>query len=240
MTSTCPKCSAPMSEILGVRRRSGKISCPRRINKTNTDTRGSRSSHSLGCKLLPEGSLERRQEKRKLQSSPNFHSRFLTLEPTVQVPSKLRNPWKTFWTPLPRPTAPSQTCRCTPGGGPEEVAEGGLRWAFLRQVWEDVSDLNLDPLTNYSKRFVGPNLDSFASEMITAEAGRLSKTLVDQGFTVSEFDGKKDLRDSREENHELLVKLKSLEELHQTNLEITTNLTIELKELREFWDKTQK
>uniref|UniRef100_A0A803Q7B8 Uncharacterized protein n=1 Tax=Cannabis sativa TaxID=3483 RepID=A0A803Q7B8_CANSA len=39
---------------------------------------------------------------------------------------------------------------------------------------------------------------------------------------------------------ELIAKLKSLEELHQTNLEATTILTVELKELREFWDQTHK
>ncbi|KAM6543894.1 hypothetical protein CsatB_008341 [Cannabis sativa] len=51
--------------------------------------------------------------------------------------------------------------------------------------------------------------------------------------------GMKDLQDAREEIQELSVKLKSLEELHQTDLETTANMTVELKELREFQEQTQ-
>uniref|UniRef100_A0A803NKC1 Uncharacterized protein n=1 Tax=Cannabis sativa TaxID=3483 RepID=A0A803NKC1_CANSA len=145
-----------------------------------------------------------------------------------------------------------------------EAQDGPFRGEYAGDVW----DLNLDPLTDWFKRFMGSNLAPFASEMlshfaadltqlptkryaacassnhvyqiqdmsvtltaIVVEAGHLSKTLIDHRFTMLEFGGM---------DEELIAKLKSLDELHQTNLEATTNLTVELKELHQFRDQTRK
>uniref|UniRef100_A0A803QQ71 Uncharacterized protein n=1 Tax=Cannabis sativa TaxID=3483 RepID=A0A803QQ71_CANSA len=128
-----------------------------------------------------------------------------------------------------------------------EAQYGPFQGEYAGDIW----DLNLDPLTDWFKRFVGTNLALLASEMDQMEALRNEaqeeKALVEQNHQAALkvkddiiASSEKNLRDSREENHELLMKLQSLEVLHQTDLETTTNLTIELKELREFWDKTRK
>uniref|UniRef100_A0A803QDX0 Uncharacterized protein n=1 Tax=Cannabis sativa TaxID=3483 RepID=A0A803QDX0_CANSA len=92
-------------------------------------------------------------------------------------------------------------------------------------------------------------------------AGHISKTLIDQGFIVLELGGMDgvlrklgesenqmetlhndtlDLLNAQEEIQGLMVKLKTLEELHKTDLETVVSMSAELKELRKFWEQTQR
>uniref|UniRef100_A0A803PAR1 Uncharacterized protein n=1 Tax=Cannabis sativa TaxID=3483 RepID=A0A803PAR1_CANSA len=84
-----------------------------------------------------------------------------------------------------------------------EVHDGPFQGEYTGEVW----DLNLDPMTDWSKHYLGPTLAPFTSEMEI------------QGLTE---------------------KLKTLKELHKTNLETTASMSVELYELREFWERTQK
>ncbi|XP_060960873.1 uncharacterized protein LOC133031402 [Cannabis sativa] len=51
---------------------------------------------------------------------------------------------------------------------------------------------------------------------------------------------RRDLGESKEEVQELIPKLRSLEELHQNDLKMTSSLTVEVKELREFKEQAGK
>ncbi|XP_060965650.1 uncharacterized protein LOC133034561 [Cannabis sativa] len=49
-----------------------------------------------------------------------------------------------------------------------------------------------------------------------------------------------ELREAKEAVEDLIAKLKSMEELNQADLKMTANLTVEVKELRDSEDQTQK
>ncbi|KAM6571072.1 hypothetical protein CsatA_015152 [Cannabis sativa] len=225
------------------------------------------------------------------------------------------------------------------------------------QNYQNPWDLNLDPLSDWFNRFLGPTLAPFAAEMtgefvslltrcapkrfaacaslnsiyqvqdlshsltvLAAEASRLSKNLINHGFVLSELGGmdevikilqdltaerrtyqedaerhealakgikpnkfeeearrreaqaeamirdealrrdrleakhqeelraegeatakaKREFREAREALDEMAAKVKSLEEVHQADLESRANLAVELKELKDFNDQALK
>ncbi|KAM6560681.1 hypothetical protein CsatA_029920 [Cannabis sativa] len=218
--------------------------------------------------------------------------------------------------------------------------------------YQDPWDLNLDPLSDWFRRFLGPTLAPFAAEMtgefasqltrcapkrfatcaslnsifqvqdlshsltvLAAEAGRLSKNILNHGFTLSDFGdmndvrkvlqdltaerqiyqeaaerqeaaakakeeeakrreaqaeamirdeaqrrdrmeaqhqeelrtqteaaekARRDLREAREALDEMVAKVRSLEETHQSDIESKAALAAKLKELRDFKEQSTR
>uniref|UniRef100_A0A803QHS5 Uncharacterized protein n=1 Tax=Cannabis sativa TaxID=3483 RepID=A0A803QHS5_CANSA len=132
------------------------------------------------------------------------------------------------------------------------------RGEYVRDIW----DFDLDPLIDRFKRFVGPSLAPFTSEMMSHFTADLTKiplkiyaacAFTYPVYQVQEMSvaltvevlaardeiitaARRDLRDSKEEVQELTAKLRSLEELHQNHLNTTPSLTVEVKELPNNFD----
>uniref|UniRef100_A0A803QIV6 Uncharacterized protein n=1 Tax=Cannabis sativa TaxID=3483 RepID=A0A803QIV6_CANSA len=97
-----------------------------------------------------------------------------------------------------------------------EAQDGPFRGEYTGEIWE----LNLDPMTDRVKRFLGPNLGPFASEL---------------GFTVSELGAMDGVMRKLRESEDMMETLRN-----DTDSETTVSMSFELKELHEFREWTQK